>query len=150
RRRLRIGRRRPSPEEDGVMVAFLRGLFVLLVLLAISVVAVVVIFKDPDIPDGVLRAKYGQVPPSKYITLASGAKVHYRDQGVATGPTLVLLHGSSASLHTWEPWVKVLGNEFRIITVDLPAHGLTGAVPGDDYSQAGMANFVDQFTTQIG
>ena len=131
------------------MVGFMRGLLVLLGLLAIVVVGLVFAFKDPDIPDSVLVAKYGQAP-SKFITLASGAHVHYRDQGVATGATLVLLHGSNASLHTWEPWVKVLGNEFRVITVDLPSHGLTGAVPVDDYGQAGMANFVDQFTTQIG
>ena len=131
------------------MVAFLRGLFILLVLLAVAVVGLVFVFRDADIPDSVVTAKYGQAP-SKFITLASGAHVHYRDQGVATGPALVLLHGSNDSLHAWEPWVKVLGNEFRIVSVDLPSHGLTGAVPGDDYSQAGMATFVDQFTAQIG
>jgi len=132
------------------MVRFLRGLFILVLLLAAAVVAGVFAFKDADIPDGVLVAKYGQAP-SQFLTLtATGAHVHYRDQGIASGPALVLLHGSNASLHTWEPWVKILGGEFRVITVDLPSHGLTGAVPGDDYSQAGMATFVDQFTTQLG
>ena len=131
------------------MVSFLRALFILIVVLVIAGVVAANVFKDPDIPDSVLVQKYGQ-PPSKFMTLASGAHVHYRDQGLATGSALVLLHGSNASLHTWEPWVKILGNEFRVITVDLPSHGLTGAVPGDDYSQAGMVAFVDQFTTQLG
>jgi pimeloyl-ACP methyl ester carboxylesterase len=61
---------------------------------------------------------------------------------------LVLLHGSNASLHTWEPWVKLLGDRFRVVTVDLPGHGLT-VVP-DEYplSAEGMADFVDTFAAQ--
>ena len=100
------------------MVAFLRGLFILLVLLAIAVVGLVFVFKDADIPDSVLAAKYGQAP-SKFITLASGAHVHYRDQGVATGPALVLLHGSNASLHTWERWN---GRSAHVSSLRFPHH----------------------------
>lgn len=104
---------------------------------------------NADIPGAVLEAKYGQ-PPSRFITLTDGARVHYRDQGVADGPPLVLIHGSNGALQNWEPWVKALGNKFRVITVDLPGHGLTGAVPSDDYSEAGMVKFVDVFTTAVG
>jgi pimeloyl-ACP methyl ester carboxylesterase len=131
------------------MVSFFRGLFVLVVLLVIGGLLVVNFYGDPDMPDAVLVTKYAPTPPSQFITLPSGAHVHFRDQGVAGAPVLVLLHGSNASLHTWERWVQSLGTEFRIITVDLPSHGLTGAVPSNDYSQAGMANFVDEFTTAL-
>jgi pimeloyl-ACP methyl ester carboxylesterase len=62
----------------------------------------------------------------------------------------LLLHGSNASLHTWEPWVKILGDEFRIVTVDLPGHGLTVAREGDTLTAESMANFVDEFATTIG
>ena len=35
-----------------------------------------------------------------------GMSVHYRDEGLSAGsPTMVLIHGSNASLHTWEGWV---------------------------------------------
>jgi pimeloyl-ACP methyl ester carboxylesterase len=131
------------------MVAFLRGLLILIVLLAVVVVGAMVAFYDPDMSDADLVAKYGQ-PPSQFITLPSGARVHYRDQGQRNGPALVLLHGSNASLHTWEPWVAQLGDRFRMISLDLPSHGLTGAVLGDDYSQEGMAKFVDEFTSALG
>lgn len=104
---------------------------------------------EPDVPREELIAKYGQ-SPSAFVTLPSGAVAHYRDQGRADGPPLLLLHGSNASLHTWEPWAKILGDQFRIISVDLPGHGLTGRVPGDDYSQQAMARFVDQFASAIG
>lgn len=130
------------------MVRFLRGLLILLGLVVIAAAALVAVFRDPDIPDALLVAKYGQAP-SQFLTLPSGARVHYRDQGNKSGPALVLLHGSNASLHTWEPWVQILGNEFHIVTFDLPSHGLTGAVPGDDYSQEGMATFVGEVTTAL-
>ena len=131
------------------MVAFVRSLIIAIIIFAVIVVGAVIAFSDPDVPDDVLVAKYGQ-KPSQFVTLGSGARVHYRDQGQRNGPALVLLHGSNASLHTWEPWVAQIGDQFRMISVDLPSHGLTGAVPGNDYSQEGMAKFVDEFTTAIG
>lgn len=55
---------------------------------------------------------------------------------------LVLLHGSNASLHTWEPWVEEIGGVLRIVTVDLPGHGLTGPSSERDYTYTGMMKFV--------
>lgn len=104
---------------------------------------------DPEVPRDALMSKYGQAP-SQFIDLPSGAKAHYRDQGNKDGPALVLLHGSNASLHTWEPWVKILGDEFRVVTVDLPGHGLTIARADDDLSAESMAKFVDEFATAAG
>jgi len=86
---------------------------------------------------------------SQFIDL-DGARVHMRDEGNPDGPVLVLLHGSNASLHTWEPWVAELGGRFRIVSVDLPGHGLTGRVPGDDYSRAGMVEFLHKFVKARG
>ena len=131
------------------MVRVFRAIFILIVLLIIAGLIVVNFYGDPDVPDSALTAKYAPSPPSQFIDLPSGAHVHFRDQGVAGAPVVVLLHGSNASLHTWEPWVQILGQQYRVITVDLPSHGLTGAVPSNDYSQAGMANFVDEFTTAL-
>lgn len=127
---------------------FLRGLLILIAILAILVAGLIAAFRDPDVPAAMLVAKYGQ-GASQFVTLPSGANVHYRDQGERLGPVIVLLHGSNASLHTWEPWVAELGDRFRVITVDLPGHGLTGPVPGDDYSQAGMTQFVYDFTAAL-
>ena len=73
--------------------------------------------------------------------LPSGARAHIRDEGNKQGPPLLLIHGSNASLHTWEPWVRTLSEHYRLISFDLPGHGLTGATPEDDYSVDAMANF---------
>jgi pimeloyl-ACP methyl ester carboxylesterase len=103
----------------------------------------------PDLPRQMLIAKYGAAP-SKFARLGSGAWGHYRDQGDASKPVLLLVHGSNSSLHTWEPWVAALGREFRTVSLDLPGHGLTGSVPGDDYSPEGMVAFVHEFAHQLG
>jgi pimeloyl-ACP methyl ester carboxylesterase len=63
---------------------------------------------------------------------------------------LLLLHGSNASLFTWEPWSKTLSDKFRVVSVDLPGHGLTGATANGDYTQAGMVNFVAAFVDKLG
>jgi pimeloyl-ACP methyl ester carboxylesterase len=49
---------------------------------------------------------------------------------------IVLLHGTSASLHTWEGWVKALKGQRRVITFDLPGFGLTGPYTGN-FAQGG-------------
>ncbi len=128
---------------------FIRGLIILIAILIFTGIGAVVLFSDPDIGDVELASKYA-TPPSQFVTLPSGAKVHFRDQGQRNGQALVLLHGSNASLHTWEPWVAQIGDQFRMISVDLPSHGLTGAVPGNDYSQEAMTQFVDEFTKAMG
>ena len=61
--------------------------------------------------------------------------VHLRDEGRRDDPMpLVLLHGTSASLHTWDGWVAELGPGRRILRFDLPGFGLTGPFAGGDYT----------------
>lgn len=108
-----------------------------------------VYFSVPSIPRATLEAKYA-VPPSKFVMLPDGARAHYRDQGPRNAQVLLLIHGSNSSLLTWEPWVKRLSDSFRIVTVDMPGHGLTGAVPNNDYSQDGMVRFTKEFADKIG
>lgn len=102
-----------------------------------------------DIPHDVLAAKYA-TGASEFIALPSGARAHYRMQGNRDGKTLLLLHGSNSSLHTWEPWVGELADNYFLVTVDLPGHGLTGPVPGDDYTYGGMVSFVKEFSDAVG
>ena len=54
-----------------------------------------------------------------------GRTVHYRDEGRNNNKTLVLLHGFLQSLDVWSSYVLSYMNSMRIITIDLPGHGLT-------------------------
>jgi pimeloyl-ACP methyl ester carboxylesterase len=89
-------------------------------------------------------------PPSDFLDL-DGLLVHYRDQGPSSDPVpLVLIHGTSASLHTWEGWATALAQTRRVISFDLPGFGLTGPAADGDYSDARYIAFVRQFLARLG
>lgn len=105
----------------------------LLALLGIFVIAFL-IFRTPDTDAATMRAKYGG-PPSQFVKIGGGVTVHLRDEGPKDAPAIVLLHGSNADLHTWEPWVAALNGQYRVIRFDQVGHGLTGPDPKQDYSR---------------
>jgi hypothetical protein len=71
---------------------FFQGLFVLLLIAAILVGIGLAFLAEPDVRPIELEAQYG-TPPSQFIVLPSGARVHYRNQGQRNGPALFMLHG---------------------------------------------------------
>lgn len=77
------------------------------------------------IPMDKLKAKYADAE-TKTIQV-DGINVYYKDEG--QGPTLILLHGVCASLHTWDGWTERLKGHYRIIRIDIPGFGLTGPAP---------------------
>ena len=88
----------------------------------------------PDKPRAELEAKYA-APPSEFLQVA-GLRMHVRDTGPHDAPVVILLHGLGSSLHTWEPWARILSARYRVIRFDLPGFGLTGPDPTGDYSDA--------------
>lgn len=83
-----------------------------------------------DIPADELKKKYGN-ESSRFIQL-DGANIHYRDEG--EGRPIVLLHGTAASLHTWDAWAQQLSKTHRVLRLDLPGFGLTGRNATNTYS----------------
>ncbi|GAB4395991.1 MAG: alpha/beta hydrolase [Microscillaceae bacterium] len=77
-----------------------------------------------------------------------GMSVHYRDEG--QGPALILLHGTAASLHTWDAWTEILKKKYRVIRLDLPAFGLTGPHPARKYQIQDYIAFLRIFTHKLG
>lgn len=106
------------------------------------------IFRSPDTDPAAMRAKYGAAP-SQFVEVAPGITVHLRDEGPRDAMPVVLLHGSNADLHTWEPWVQALKGKYRVIRFDTVGHGLTGGVPGKDYSPEAMVKLVDQVADKL-
>lgn len=118
-------------------------------IIALFVMTAAVFGYTPDTDPTAMRAKYGG-PPSRFVDVGGGLVMHVRDQGKRDGPVLVLLHGSNASLHTWEPWVGRLGGKYRIITLDQIGHGLTGPNPTDKYDSAAFTETLDALVTKLG
>ena len=112
-------------------------------------VGLLIAFRTPDTDPAAMRAKYGG-PPSQFVNLGGGLTVHLRDTGPRDGPVLVLIHGSNASLHTWEPWAARLGNRYRVIRFDLPGHGLTGANPTHRYATTDFVDVVERVRAKLG
>lgn len=132
------------------MKAFLRkAIGILLILTAIGVA----LSRAPDRPVESLVARWAP-PPSEFIQV-KGQVVHVRDEGPRTDPTpILLIHGTSASLHTWEGWTRVLKTQRRVISFDLPGFGLTGPFTGPPYAELGYrgdnyARFVVDLMDQL-
>ena len=103
----------------------------------------------PDIPVAELKARWGQ-PPSQFIEV-EGLQVHVRDEGPRSDPLpIVLVHGTAASLYTWDGWAAELRKERRVIRFDLPGFGLTGPNAANDYSMAVYVRFVAALMDQLG
>jgi pimeloyl-ACP methyl ester carboxylesterase len=98
------------------------------------------------LPVDVLEARYTDAS-SRFVEV-DGLRLHYRDQG--EGPALVLLHGAMSSLHTWEGWAASLSDHHRVVTVDLPGHGLTGPDPLHRYTTADGVRVVAALADAIG
>ncbi|HLO79366.1 MAG TPA: alpha/beta hydrolase [Chitinophagaceae bacterium] len=118
------------------------------VLVLVSIVSILVlsilIFSKSDIPVDKLKKKYAN-PPSQFDSV-KGMNVHYRDEGPATDSIpLVLLHGTSSSIFTWNACASAWSKDHRVIRMDLPGFALTGPDPNGNYSIEGYVAFLHEF-----
>lgn len=117
-------------------------------LVVISLVGIAVAWKN-NLPFSFLKAKYAN--SDSQFTQIAGSNVHFKDIGNKNDSLpLVLIHGTGASLHTWEGWSNALKKEKRIITLDLPGYGLTGPNPQEDYSVDLYVKVVDSLLIKLG
>ena len=131
------------------MKLLLRVLGVVLLSCAIFVMAGILATWAPDRSVQQLSARWAPAP-SQFLPVL-GMQVHLRDEGPRGDPLpIVLLHGTSASLHTWDAWTQALTDQRRVIRFDLPAFGLTGPHPDNDYSIAAYVRFVVAVLDQMG
>ena len=121
------------------------GVLALLLVLACLIAA----YWAPDRSSDELKARWA--PPSSQFVAIEGMSVHLRDEGPRDDPSpLLLLHGTSSSLHTWEAWVSALRARHRVISVDLPGYGLTGPFPDGDYRMEHYARFIGELLDERG
>ena len=117
---------------------------IILSLTALLIVAFIIIFSHRDIPLNDLKIKYANSNSS--FVAVNKMDVHFRDEGVQTDTIpIVLIHGTGASLHTFNSWSDRLKKSNRIIRVDLPAYGLTGPFPDENYTMANYTAFLKDF-----
>ena len=138
----------------------------LILAIIILIATLIAFYWAPD--RSVAELKQWQLPNSKFIAI-QGMQAHllqsdkcdvYRsrssiDQALIAGESLpeaiVLLHGTSASLHTWQGWTQALSDEYCVVSMDLPGFGLTGPYTDEStkYSSANYAKFVIQVLNSL-
>lgn len=119
----------------------------LLALLLIGVAAFLWL-RAPDLPAGELEARFA-TPADRYLDLGDGLRLHYRDEGPADAPVLLLLHGYGDAYATWEGWAAALRARHRVISLDLPGHGLTAAPAGTTLDREAQARLVLRFAEAL-
>lgn len=79
-----------------------------------------------------------------------GLVIHYTDEGREDGQTLLLVHGFAASVHAWRPWAERLRDDYRLVAIDLPGHGLTEAPEGYRASLDRNADLIGMLADHVG
>ena len=119
--------------------------------LSLLILLIIVIYNSIylDIPKNEIISKHAN-EASKFLELSDGSFIHLRDEGNKKGKVILLIHGFNGSLFNYEPMVPFLTDQYRVISLDLPAHGLTGAVKSDLYSHEGFERVIGEVVKLLG
>ncbi|MEI8111550.1 MAG: alpha/beta hydrolase [Chitinophagia bacterium] len=122
-------------------------LWLLMVLLSGCIFLCIIFYQSDQSPEAVY-AKYS-LPQSHQLKIG-GVLVHYCEEGNEADSTpLLLIHGTSSSLRTWDGVVAQLKKDYRIIRFDLPGFGLTGPNAQKDYSNAYYNAVIDTLLAKL-
>ncbi len=87
---------------------------------------------------------------SHFITV-DGARVHYQEFGDASNPTIILIHGYTASVYVWKTAAPILAEAgFHVIAIDLLGFGYSAKPVWFDYSIQSQARMVSRFMDRLG
>jgi len=127
----------------------MKKLFRIILILLVILVAAFFIFRTPDTDREQMIAKYGS-EASQFFDDGNGGQIHYRDEGNREGPVLVLIHGSNGHVQTWDDMIPPLAEKYRLISLDLYGHGLTGPNPSGQYDANAMIGAVTKVLDEAG
>lgn len=93
-----------------------------------------------------LRSRYSD-QASRFATI-DGVEVHYKDEG--KGPVLLLVHGSSSTMRTWDAATKLWKGRYRVIRYDVPGLGLSGNVSDEVAATVAPAAIAEHLLAKLG
>ena len=94
--------------------------------------------------------KIAHAENSRFIEV-DGATVHLQEFGEATNPTLILIHGYTASTYVWNRVAPLLADEnFHVIAVDLIGFGYSDKPAWFDYTIASQARIIERLMNRLG
>jgi pimeloyl-ACP methyl ester carboxylesterase len=131
------------------MKRLLTGLLAAILLIVLGTGVFVAATWAPDKSVADLSVRWAPAP-STFVDV-NGLRVHLRDEGPRDDAVpVVLLHGTSASLHTWDGWTAELAKTRRVIRFDMPGFGLTGPAADNDYRLEAYVRLVAAVMDKLG
>ncbi len=67
-------------------------------------------------------------------------------EGPVTAPPILLIHGIHLGRFSWVPHVTILRERFRVVTIDLPRHGVLADVP---FTRENLDRQLRHITTEV-
>ncbi|NNE99953.1 MAG: alpha/beta hydrolase [Pyrinomonadaceae bacterium] len=87
---------------------------------------------------------------SKFVDV-DGVEIHYQEFGEAGNPTMILVHGYTASTYVWKSVAPKFAEEgFHVIAVDLVGFGFSQKPAWFDYRIASQARMISRFMNRLG
>lgn len=117
--------------------------------IALSGAGVLALLRRPDIPHAALDRRYAD-SRSCLVAGPDGLLIHVREEGRMDAPVVLLIHGYCSSLHTWEAWTRELARDHRVISLDLPGHGLTRTPHGFRVTRDTFIQTIDAVARHLG
>jgi pimeloyl-ACP methyl ester carboxylesterase len=93
------------------------------------------------------------VPHSEHSHFVNvdGIRIHFQEFGDPSKPTLVLIHGYTASLYVWHKVAPLLADEgFHVVALDLVGFGYTSKPRWFEYTIGAQARIVSRFMQRLG
>ena len=137
-----------SREEFEILVYMFKSkqIFTAIIFVSLSSVILITTNITKDIPLKDLKSEFKN--ESSRFAEVDGILVHYTDEG--EGTPIILLHGTGASLHTWDLWAEKLKENYRVLRITLPGFGLSGPRLDKRYEIKDYVNLLDSFVELVG
>jgi pimeloyl-ACP methyl ester carboxylesterase len=88
---------------------------------------------------------------NSHFVEVDGATVHYQEFGEKSNPTLLLIHGYTASTYVWKTVAPLLANQqFHVVVVDLLGFGYSDKPAQFDYTIASQARMIERLMNRLG
>jgi pimeloyl-ACP methyl ester carboxylesterase len=98
-----------------------------------------------EVADMVVHSEYS------HFVEVDGTTIHYQEFGDSSEPTILLIHGYTASAYVWKTSAPVLaGNGFHVIAVDLVGFGYSDKPSWFDYSITSQARMMARLMNRLG
>lgn len=88
---------------------------------------------------------------NSHFAEVDGATIHYQEFGDRANPTLLLIHGYTASTYVWKTVAPQLADaQFHVVAVDLVGFGYSDKPASFDYTIASQARMIERLMNRLG